>query len=99
MADFEVARAFDLESDEALGLRVFRVDVDEHGHDVSVDDVDEGVAVGDDFDLIPFAGLMKAFISSEVPSWARSVGFLSGSVATTWPRQAMMPRGELCSYS
>ena len=40
-------------------------------------------------------GLITDFSSSEVPSVASRVGFLPGSVATTWPRQAMIPRGEL----
>ena len=61
MPDFEVSWAFDFKCDHALGLAEFWVGVDEDGHDVSVDDVGEHVAIGDDLELVPLAGFDEGF--------------------------------------
>src|SRR5260370_23803893 len=57
MGYLQVSATFNLKRDEPFGLGVPGIGIDEDGHDVSVDDVDECVAVGDDLILVPLAGL------------------------------------------
>ena len=90
MRDFDIAGALDFNGDQPFGPAEFGIRINQDRQNMPVDDVDQSVAVRDDLYLIPLS-------SSEVPRLASRVGFFPASVATTWPRHAMIPRGELCS--
>ena len=57
MRDFYYSATFDFEADQAFGLAEGWIGVDQDCHDVTVDDVDERVSIGDDLVLIPVADL------------------------------------------
>ncbi len=51
----------DLDADEAFELAVGGVVVDDLGHDVAVEDVDEDVAADDEVVLVPVVGVDEGF--------------------------------------
>src|SRR5258707_2999878 len=61
MRDFDVAGAFDFNGDQSLRPAEFWIRINQDGHDASIDDVDQSVAVRNDLHLVPLAGFDRGF--------------------------------------
>jgi hypothetical protein len=57
MRNLDVSRAFDFKRNYTVVAAELRIRIHENCHNMSIDDVDERVTVGDDLDLVPLAWL------------------------------------------